>query len=363
MRTRSWPALAFLLGSAFSVASAQRTTLPAPSAHNPTSQPIPVIAVLEDSTAHLEIMGLKRWTLAMIQDSLARYAPHDSLLSHACAAILRGKLHFADAAVTYMPQMVNGREKAFWYVSVIEPQDSALVRYRPPYRDTLPLRAEWAPIREAFDHDGRAFQRVIARSAFMYGDSALRAADFRLSDSALTAMLPMRATLRRLRSPVAFSTALTAIERDGRWENRMAAVLVLGEAAAAGQADAWRTLVTALRDPTPMVWTTADLVLYGALAHGGASAIDWTPVIPELRAFLDGTNLYALDRVVEVLTATRVSPGLAVPLLRGGGQLLLAEFSSARPQEHERARAFLVQLAGRDLGDDPRVWQTWISAL
>ena len=35
----------------------------------------------------------------MIEDSLAAYSPTDSLTGHACAAILRGKLHFADASV------------------------------------------------------------------------------------------------------------------------------------------------------------------------------------------------------------------------------------------------------------------------
>src|SRR4051812_28278239 len=57
--------------------------------------------VLENDSLRLELIGLKRWTVPMIQDSLRRYAPTDSLMSHACAAILRQKLRFADASVVY----------------------------------------------------------------------------------------------------------------------------------------------------------------------------------------------------------------------------------------------------------------------
>ncbi len=43
-------------------------------------------SIIETPTSTIEIMGLKRWTLRMIQDSLAVYAPGDSLTGHACAA-------------------------------------------------------------------------------------------------------------------------------------------------------------------------------------------------------------------------------------------------------------------------------------
>ena len=94
-------------------------------------------AILETPAARLELIGLKRWTLGMIQDSLARYAPGESLASHACAAILRQKLGFADAAAQYYSPS-PGSTKGYWAVPVVEPQDSARVRYRELPRDSLP---------------------------------------------------------------------------------------------------------------------------------------------------------------------------------------------------------------------------------
>ena len=94
-------------------------------------------AILETPAARLELIGLKRWTLGMIQDPLARYAPGESLASHACAAILRQKLGFADAAAQYYSPS-PGSTKGYWAVPVVEPQDSARVRYRELPRDSLP---------------------------------------------------------------------------------------------------------------------------------------------------------------------------------------------------------------------------------
>jgi hypothetical protein len=77
----------------------------------------------------------------MIQDSLRRYAPKDSLLSHACAAILREKLKFADASVVYHTTTIAGKPmKPYMAVTVVEPQDSGLIRYREPFRDSQPAR-------------------------------------------------------------------------------------------------------------------------------------------------------------------------------------------------------------------------------
>src|SRR5207247_10808631 len=70
----------------------------------------------------VEVVGLRRWTVQMIQDSAAKYAPGQDLASHACAAVLRLKLKFADASVMYY-RPDTGSSGGVLIVSVIEPQD------------------------------------------------------------------------------------------------------------------------------------------------------------------------------------------------------------------------------------------------
>src|SRR2546426_6814928 len=115
----------------------------------------------------VEVVGLRRWTVQMIQDSAAKYAPGQDLASHACAAVLCLKLKFADASVVfYRTDTVYYRSDTalsggVLIVSVIEPQDSALVRYKPRYHDSLPVHPEWRTAVDVFENHNHAFQTAV----------------------------------------------------------------------------------------------------------------------------------------------------------------------------------------------------------
>lgn len=270
--------------------------------------------VLENERLRLEIIGLSRWTPAMIQDSLARRAPGRSIMTHACAVVLREQLGFADAAVNVLrgaPSFQGLPARKVVSVTVVEPQDSALVRYRPAFRDTQPSRAT-SPSVDATQTAaaGRAARRTLAR--------------------------------------------------DGNESNRIAAVVILSRRAA--DDSTWWALVDALRDPSDRVSGLAARTL-ATMTQAAPRVVDWSPVAPTLRALLDGTNLFAHDGVAALLADTEVSPALAAPLLRGGGRLVVAKLGSEFPMRAANARRMLVRLAGRDLGADPAAWRDWIATL
>jgi hypothetical protein len=290
----------------------------------------------------------------MLQDPLSRYAPHDSHLSHSCAAILRGTLHFADAAAEYYDGGLN--EKTYVTVTVVEPQDSALIHYRAPYRDSLPDRRAWAPIREAFEKHTQAFQYGVQRPAVLLADAPLTG-----MDTVANEVRAMRALVRRDHRPATHRAALATLRSDGNANNRLAAVVVLSQFAAFDST--WWALAEGLRDPDNMVRATSTQVL-GMLTQVAARPVDWTPAVPALRALLDGTNLFAHTQLMETLAATRVSPELAPRLLGGGGgAIVLAKVGALDPRARTAAHRLLTQLAGRDLGDDPAAWQRWVAAL
>src|SRR5918992_5414456 len=303
-------------------------------------------AVLENDQMRLELIGLKRWTVAMIEDSLRRYAPKDSLLSHACGAILRDKLRFADASVRYHATTIDGKQmKKFWIVTVVEPQDSGLVRYRGPFRDALPARRAWAPLRAVFEKHNIAFQEAVQRPDFLFSGAPLRKAD-----STLRPALPLRRFLQSHRTPKDRRLALATLATDGNWQNRVAAVALLANFAPSDSA--WWALADALRDPMGAVSATSAQVLKG-LRSDAPRHVNWAPATETVRAILDGTNLFAHNEMMEVLAATRVDAALARPLLKDGGHIVLAKLRSQGTDERLAARRFLVQIAGRDLGDDP----------
>jgi hypothetical protein len=313
-------------------------------------------AILENDQMRLELIGLKRWTVPMIQDSLRRYAPTDSLMSHACAAVLREKLKFADASVSYYITIIAGvQSKPYVAVTVVEPQDSALIRYRAPFRDSLPARRAWAPVRAVFEHHNEAFQGSIQRPGFLLSDAPLRDVD-----STLRLAMPLRRFLRAHRTRRDRDLALATLARDGNEENRVTSVLLLANFASDDMV--WRSLVDALRDPSAVVSGTAGQVL-STLRREAARPVNWAPATETLRAILDGTNLFRHNELMEVLAATEVDPALARPLLKDGGYIVLAKLQSQGEAERHAAHRFLVQIAGRDLGEDPRIWGEWLRGL
>jgi hypothetical protein len=320
------------------------------------TQVVTAQTLLENSELRLELIGLKRWTVPMIEDSLRRYAPRDALLSHACAAVLREKLKFADASAMYYTSTIDGKqEKTYVAVTIVEPQDSGLIRYRGPFQDSLPARRAWAPIRAVFEKHNIAFQTALQRPDFLSSDAPLSK-----SDSALAPALPFRRYLRAHRAPRDRQLAMAALASDGNSENRVAAAALLANFS--NSDSTWWALTDALRDPMGAVSATAGEVL-SALTRGAPRRVNWAPATPALRAILDGTNLFAHNQLMEVLAATQIDSALARPLLKDGGYLVLAKLGSQGRAERQAAHRFLVQIAGRDLGDAPGAWQEWIGGL
>jgi hypothetical protein len=313
-------------------------------------------AVLENDEMRLELIGLKRWTVPMIQDSLRRYAPNDSLLSHACAGILREKLGFADASVAYYTTTIAGRAmKPYVAVTVVEPQDSALIRYRAPFRHSLPVRRAWSPIRNVFEKHNQAFQGAVQRPDFLWSDAALSGAD-----SALTPALPLRRFLRTHGTAKDQRLALATLATNGNAKDRVVATVLL--ASFAESDSTWWALAETLRDPDALVRATAAQVLAG-LTRRAARRVNWAPAIMSLRAILDGTNLFAHNEIMDALAATQIDPSLARPLLKDGGYLVLAKLRSQGLAEQQTSRRLLVQLSGRDLGNTSAAWQEWLDGL
>jgi hypothetical protein len=310
--------------------------------------------VLQNDSLRVELIGLRRWTVPMIQDSLRRHAPTSSLLSHACAVALRS-IGFADASATYYPAGTGGDARELLVVSVIEPHDSALVRWRAAFRDTLPSRAPARDAAALFARQPRAAQQLLRRPGLLAPGAVLAPAD-----SFLAPALPLRAFLEAHRTPAAARRSFRTLARDGNDTNRVAATIVLANFPE--QDRTWWALVDGLRDRATPVHVAAMQLLHGLTADR-PRRVDWAPATASVRAVLDGTDLFAHDDLLAALAATQVSPRLARPLLAGGGRLVLAKLRASAPHQRTLARRFLVQIAGRDLGDRPERWERWVDAL
>jgi hypothetical protein len=93
-----------------------------------------------------------------------------------------------------------------------------------------------------------------------------------------------------------------------------------------------------------------------------ARPVDWAPVAGTLRAILDGTNLFAVEPLMSVLTRTEISPDLADEVI-GDGRYVLAYLHSPNRMIRLSAERFLRQISGEDYGNDVERWEEWIASL
>jgi hypothetical protein len=315
-------------------------------------------------SVRVEVLGLRHWTLKALQDSIRHRVPGQTLEDAACMVTLLDSLHFADALVQsrVRPASAGEAEQEYLVIKVIEPQDSARVRWRPAPRDSFKVqRPDYASVvLPVTSWNGQLLSGRLNEPLQLYGrNPADRAAAIRgrpqiVHDDAER----LWSFLDAHRSESNRYTAVAALRQDGPYVNRVVAAAVLANFAE--QDSTWWALTEALRDGNEAVRLTALLVLQGLPAR----PIDWTPAIPTLRALLGGTNVLATQDVMDLLVRTHVSAAFARSLLHDNGDWVLTHLRAEYPWASDSAHSLLVQLnSGRDLGANPTDWARWIAAL
>jgi hypothetical protein len=95
-----------------------------------TSEGVAQVVSYESPAGHVEILGLHRWTLTMLRDSIRRYSPGQELHDAACMVTLRDQLHFAEASVSRFENAPpGGARRTYLNIKVIEPKQARRVQW------------------------------------------------------------------------------------------------------------------------------------------------------------------------------------------------------------------------------------------
>lgn len=313
------------------------------------------VPVATQGTPLVEVLGLHRWTARMIQDSLNRYSPGDSLHTDGCAAVLRYRLGFADASVTYVDMNGGGPNRVI--VLAREPQDSNRVHFRTSPLDTISPSSQWRTATDLIGGSPRLFQAVVVELVL---DSTRQATlRFRSATDSVKG-LQAASFIRSRRSTEDLEAAILAVQRSPNVHDRSVAVLILSNFA--GNPSALVALFDALRESDGPVKFLAARVLQ-ALPGRSGGLVDWTPVSESVNAILNGTSVAVLTSVIGTLVRSGAGPEYAKPFLHDGGDMLLALLGSESPIIAKPAHTLLATLRGRDLGTDVGEWRKWIESL
>lgn len=325
--------------------------------------------VVDSAGGRVEVIGLHHWSLSMLQDSFALKAPGETLQSHACAAILQLKLGFPSAAVaTYMTgPMSRGAPstgKMLTVITVVEPQDSARVRYLAAAPDSLATPTPWRDLDQAvrdssqWDLNGLLFVMQFYSGAGTALDSAVSAIA-RLDKAHVPLARRLLPALRAHATPGDRALAMRVLANDRALRNRALAIAVLANF---DSDDAtWHALVRELRDPEERVRAVAQSVIQ-SFSWRHPRKIDWRPSTDDLRALVGGTNAWAFVGVAQMLVRTGASPDLASALLANNFDLVLAHARAQSAEPRAPVIALLTQLHGGLLTDGAD-WERWLRSL
>ena len=282
--------------------------------------------IVRTSSATVEVLGLRSWTIAMLNDSLRKYEGYDltTKQAHACAATLRYKLGFPDAAAIMLP---GTSTSAYWLVTLVEPQDSARVRYRKLPLDTTGGRPDWADARRMLKgQDSEGLQTWLAAHKTA-GD---------------------------------YAVALTVLQRDSNMLDRILALhLILPFL---DDDRTWTALAEGLLESDGPVRGMAMQFLRG-LTASGKKPKDLKSIFPALHAVLDGTSQMLMPQIIPLILALHPNQEFASPLLKGGGQMLLAHAGSQNRTVRQPALALLAALSPKNYGRDMDQWAVWVRSL
>lgn len=321
--------------------------------------------VLSTLEGKVEIIGLQRWTAEELEAAVRRYASEQSLFSSACQVILRDSLGFPAASVVFwLTEPEPGKQVEELLITVVEPHDSARVQYRAAPADALPLRAEWNEALAPFTSE-----RGLLLGGFMNGLQFYGLVAAGQTETAQQGVAGRRGAEEALRlwkflqsrgSEGDRQLALWTLQHDGNQDNRMVAVALMSNFPE--HDEIWWAVLEALRDESERVRTAAEVTL-SALLQSGEREVNWAPAAPTLRHLLNGTNVSAFQRVLRVLTETRIDPAIARSLLPESRALLLAHLQAEHREAREAARAFVAQVSRQDFGSDSEPWVQWVVSL
>jgi hypothetical protein len=320
--------------------------------------------VVETEDGRVQIIGLMRRTPQELERMIQEESPGTNLSSGACAAVLKFELGFPEAAVIwYGAPSVAGVPDSLETIPitlllVVEPEDEDRVRYAPPPPDSLGPVEGWEERYEAYPM-GRLSHSIWVHVG-LPGRKPVPVPEG-MPDSMRVLSQPGVAFLEARDTEADRQLALHVIENDRDWINRSIAAAVLTNFP--DKDSTWWALAEVARGVGPHDYGKFEgIAALQALGNHVDRPVDWAPAAETLRAIFDGTSLFAVDPLMQVLAKTKISPELADEVL-GDGRYVLAYLRSPNPAVRSQALGFLRQISGEDFGDDVNRWEEWIDAL
>ena len=310
--------------------------------------------VLPGPNGPVEFIGLQNWDAQELFDAIQELEPDRPF--HACAAVMKRQLGFADAAafLYFTDNLDSIDQSSSRYTVVVGVEDSTQVLYRATGNETVVLPETWQDLLAVANEDFNVMPLAAGTLHARYFGGQLAKA-MGVDPETLDQVWDL---VDRANGDEDFRLAHEVLARDSLWTARAVATLLLGNFI--DDDTAWHGLVASAIDTDGRVNTVAQRTLNG-LAQQGRHSVDWSAAHGPLSALFSGTNPFAFEGILEVLVATDIDPEFGQQLVRDRPSLLLAYVGAEHEGTREPAIAFLKAVSGEDFGADLDAWRAWIN--
>lgn len=310
---------------------------------------------IETKDGVVEFVGLKKWNVNDLADSLIALDPNSNL--HACAVTLKQHFKFADASVMSLP-MERG---IYTVVTVIEPQDSSRVNYKSILNYKSEIIVDWGELINLIE-DFNTIQIGLQH----YGGILL--GDIEATHEKIKSYVDF-ININKLNSLWSFlydhqnaadkDLAIKILTSDKNPTKRMAAVLVLSNFS--NYDKCWQVLVETLRDPDENVRSMAYLTL-NMYANYFPRKIDWTESKSSLRWLLNGTYLASFETLMRLLEKTELTPELGNQLLCNNYEFVFDYLGVQNIESKSKIISFLKFIFKENLNTEEE-WRNYLTKL
>lgn len=270
---------------------------------------------IETTDGVVEFVGLKKWNVNNLVDSLSALKPNNNL--HACAAILKQHYNFADASVMNLAT----EEGLYTIVTVIEPQDSFRVNYKSVLNYKSEIEVNWDELIRLNDDISTVQIGLQYYGGILKGD--VKATHDKIKKYTdiidVNNLNSLWSFLYNHQNAVDKDISIKILAEDRNPNKQIAAVLILSSFS--NDDESWKVLVETLRDPDENVRLMASLTL-NMYVNYFVRKIDWTESKTSLRWLLNGTNLASFEMLLRLLEKTELTSELGEQLLCNNYELI-----------------------------------------
>ncbi|MFZ1289419.1 MAG: hypothetical protein WAR79_04985 [Melioribacteraceae bacterium] len=310
--------------------------------------------VFETERGKIEVLGLKKWDAQKLIDSMKALNPNKPI--HACAAEMKYNFGFIEvSALTYIEDF-SDLSSMYTIVTIIEDNESSKVKYLSKPNDSLAILKEYK-ICDSLIKSNQMLYFVGLQMYYLVKEGNLDSAKHQLDNYGIEfeKVKPFWDYLLSKNNIEDMNLALWVLKNDSNISNRIIALSILLNF---GNYDAvWWALMDLQRYEDQQLSIPTIEILRAF--NSSPRKIDWTPAINSIKYILNGTNLFAFQGTLELLTSTEISPDLSKCLLENSSELIQTFLNAQHAKTREIAIKFIKQISGNNeitTAEDCKVW-------